>query len=167
MTENQKMVKTFHEVFNHPIAENPRMIDAKLAQRRVEFIISELQEYIKAIERKDLVEATDALADAQYFLDGTIIIHGLQNNFIDFQRIVHESNMSKICKTQFDLFDTIKEYEKQGIEIYHETHNHPEIGTYYVVKRKTDDKVLKSASWYKPEENIKERLIEILENVKQ
>lgn len=57
---------------------------------------------------------------------------------------VHESNMSKFCKTEEEANETVKSYFEKGIETYFKL-----VNDYYVVYRSEDNKVLKSIN-YKP-----------------
>jgi predicted HAD superfamily Cof-like phosphohydrolase len=101
MNENLLKVYIWHKTFcdnsTHQAAESPVMIDRELAATKVEFIIEELVEYMeKGIQSNNLPEVLDALCDLQYFLNGMIVVHGLQNKFDDAFDIVHNSNMSKL-----------------------------------------------------------------------
>ncbi|SOK58581.1 hypothetical protein [Yersinia phage fHe-Yen9-04] len=68
---------------------------------------------------------------------------------------VHESNMSKFCKTYEDAQDSIKIRLEQGkLEDYTgATIQEVQVGdnTYYIIKRKNDGKILKGMSFYEPD----------------
>lgn len=55
-----------------------------------------------------------------------------------FQR-VHESNMSKFCRTKHEAVSTVRQYELEGVETYYIHRN-----GLYIVRRRSDDKTLKS-----------------------
>lgn len=80
----------------HVVSETPITIWQDLADIRVNFINEEIGEYLVANQDDDLVGVLDALADLQYFLNGMIVIHGLQDIFDEAFQIVHDSNMSKL-----------------------------------------------------------------------
>ncbi len=56
----------------------------------------ENNEYLKAVEEKNLIEVADALGDMLYILCGTILTHGFQNLIEDIFDEIQSSNMSKL-----------------------------------------------------------------------
>lgn len=64
------------------------------------------------------------------------------NNFKTALLRVHESNMSKFCKTEEEAHETVKSYFEKGIETYFKL-----VNDYYVVYRSEDNKVLKSINY--------------------
>ena len=110
---------------------------------RVNLIQEELNELKEAINKKDLVEVADALADIQYVLSGTIIAFGLQDQFADIFDEVQRSNMSKACNTENEAEATVKHYEvNKNTEGYVKKKEGK-----FIVYRKEDDKVLKSVNY--------------------
>lgn len=99
MNHNLELVLEWQRLFGeggrHVVSETPKVIDDSLANIREDFIREESLEYLVANQDGDLVEVLDALCDLQYFLNGMIVIHGLQHVFDEAFQIVHDSNMSK------------------------------------------------------------------------
>lgn len=93
MNEMQQMVRQFHEVGGHPIAESPQLLTQDRAEKRAKWSREEIQEFLDAIEAKDIEEAYDAIIDLLYFAYGTAVEMGLdvEPGF----RAVHEANMAK------------------------------------------------------------------------
>lgn len=64
-------------------------------QFRFEMIEEENNEYLIACGRGDVKEILDALVDLQYFLFGTVVMHGFQDVFWKAFDEIHRSNMTK------------------------------------------------------------------------
>ena len=97
-----KLTHTWHKIFGrmgHIVSTKPTTIDQKTAQARVDFIKSELDEYLTANKEGNLVGVLKEITDILYFVFGTVVIHGLGKYMIYAFDIVHRSNMSK--KTEF------------------------------------------------------------------
>jgi len=140
-------VKQFHETFGHPVAIRPVLIPKERLLNRIDWIISELEELKKAHEEGDIVEVADALADAQYFLSGTVIEFGLGDLFPKVFTEVQRSNMSKACNSHEEAYDTMVSYQKQNVI----THINDSLGNgLYTVVRASDGKTLKSINWSEP-----------------
>jgi predicted HAD superfamily Cof-like phosphohydrolase len=73
----------------------------------------------------------------------------------DAFNLVHESNMSKLCKTEEEAQKTVEDYKKKyddgsspyDTPFYYEEYNHHEKKKYYIVKNQSTDKVLKSINY--------------------
>ena len=64
---------------------------------------------------------------------------------------VHASNMSKVCSTLEEANDSLNvRYHDEGLEDYRDAWI-DEINGYFVIKRKSDDKVLKGCSYFVPD----------------
>lgn len=87
---------TFGVGGQHTVSDIPRLITPELAAIRAKFLKEEIKEYLEANEGKDLVEVLDAIVDAQFFLLGQVVIHGLQDVYQEAFDIIFESNMSKL-----------------------------------------------------------------------
>lgn len=136
-------VAKFMKAFTQPVLDVPTIPSADRCELRVNLIQEELNELSVAIKAKDIVECADAFADLQYVLSGAIHEFGLGERFGNIFDNVHQSNMSKICTSYEDAADTLKHYKNQGIEVYSEKLE----GDTYVIKRKEDNKVLKSINY--------------------
>ena len=88
------MVHQFHEVFGHPVADEPGLIPDERAWLRYDLISEELSELFDAILAGDMVAIADALGDLEYVVHGAAIEWGIPLE--DVVRNVHVSNMSKL-----------------------------------------------------------------------
>lgn len=104
----------------------------------------------------DLMELRDACADLRVVLGNLIHFAGIQDQFDkDFSEVM-DSNFSKFCTTEQEAKASVDAYaqgthpNKMGevIECYHE-----KVGDYWIIKRKSDDKVLKSINFKDAELN--------------
>jgi predicted HAD superfamily Cof-like phosphohydrolase len=144
-------VAKFHQTFKHPILERPQVPEADRCALRVALLAEELREFQEGIQNKDIVEIADALCDLQYVLSGAILEFGLAEKFKALFDEVQRSNMSKACRSLQEAEATIRHYEEQGVECYHEKQE-----DLYLIYRKADRKTLKSVA-YSPA-NLKEIL---------
>jgi len=154
MSEFLKKVEEFHNQFNVPTLNEPTIPSKERCNLRVRLLEEEMDELKKAIESGDIVEISDALVDIEYILMGTVLEFGLKDVYNKLFEEVHRSNMSKACNNMDEVEKTMEKYKKEyGVETYFK-----KINDKYVVYRKSDNKVLKSINYYKP--NLKE----IIEN---
>ena len=98
MKKQLEHVKKFHEVFNHPIADEPTLVDKSLWFLRGTLLGEELEEYAEACIAEDLVAVADALADQLYILLGTMHVHGMAGKMEEIFDEVQRSNMSKLAE---------------------------------------------------------------------
>jgi len=145
-------VKVFHETFNHPVETKPTLIDEARLATRIQWIIDELEELKQALANKDIVEVADALADARYFLDGTVVECGMVDLFPSIFAEVQRSNMSKACISKEEAELTVAKYEREGVEcgyIAKEIYdvNSLDYKTIYIIVRQPDGKTLKSINY--------------------
>lgn len=144
-TEFLKQVKEFHNTFGHPVLNEPTIPSEARMDLRYHLIKEENEELLKdGIEKKNIIEVADALADLMYVLCGAILEFGMQDKFLDIFNEVHRSNMSKACKTMEEVENTIANYAEQGISTYYKKINELEL---YVIHRTSDDKILKSINY--------------------
>jgi predicted HAD superfamily Cof-like phosphohydrolase len=159
-------VKEFHEKFNHPTNKVEDDIDVEIRKLRLKLIFEELEELAEAMDVKetfselcangmskskdgdkvDKVEELDALCDIQYVLSGAILALGHHNNFDNAFGDVHDSNMTKLCSSMDEVNETIDYYvDSRGMDKDDITHS--QIGSEYIVNRKSDMKVLKNVNY--------------------
>ncbi len=93
MTNFQK-VKTFMEIFGQEVKSKPSFSSEKINDLRYNLIKEELAEFKEAIDKKDLLEAADALTDLLYVTYGAGHAFGI--NLDDCFNEVQNSNMSKL-----------------------------------------------------------------------
>ena len=84
-------VKTFHETFNHPISDKPKVLDEERTLARSDWMSEEIQEFIEA---ENVADQTDAMIDLIYFALGTLVEMGVKPQAC-FE-IVQEANMAKL-----------------------------------------------------------------------
>jgi len=89
----QEMVTEFHKAIDHPVGEEPHMLDERHLRDRIEWIKEETRELEDA---DNLVDQVDALTDLAYFIIGFFVEMGI--DFETMFRIVHEANMRKAAK---------------------------------------------------------------------
>ena len=157
-----EMLESFHKTFNHPINEG--LENRKLNRLRLSLLFEELEELAEALgerecfetmchnvsinpkggnyEDKNDIEVLDAYVDISYILNGSVIANGFKDVFNEAFKRVHASNMSKACKTIEEAEATVKAYLRKGIATYYQ-----EVGEYYIVYRKKDNKILKSINY--------------------
>jgi predicted HAD superfamily Cof-like phosphohydrolase len=89
-------VKIFMETFGQIVRKKPQFPDQKTMQLRLDLIKEELNELEEAMDKKDLKEIADALADILYVTYGAGYAYGidLDKCFKEVQR----ANMSKLDK---------------------------------------------------------------------
>lgn len=145
MKTSIEQVAEFHEVFNHPIASHPTIPPMETIMFRINFIREELAELEKAALEGDLVEVADGLGDIQYVLDGFYLNAGLHSIKDAISSEIHRSNMSKACRDEQHALETIKSLKDVGVECYYE-----QVGSYCIVKRTSDGKVMKSLGYSSP-----------------
>jgi predicted HAD superfamily Cof-like phosphohydrolase len=144
---NFQCVKDFHELFDHPnftelnteiFTQTPNLVDL-----RVKLIEEELNELKDALKNKDFVETADALSDLLYVIYGAGHVFGI--NLDETFKAVHESNMTKACKTEQEAIETI-EFLRETQPRYDPAYR--EFKNYYIVYDKNTGKALKS-KYYK------------------
>mgnify|MGYP003599510058 CR=1 FL=1 len=172
-----QQVQQFHEIFGHPIAEEPQLIPLKRLAFRLRVMLEEMAELSvhayddegiavfknclkESLETVDDIpvkgyiseayrtsEALDALVDLQYFLNGAILEFGMHKVFNAAFYEVHNSNLSKLAKDTDTIVASVDDYAFKGVEARAEFREHPVIGKYAVILRNSDDKILKAVSW--------------------
>mgnify|MGYP005682356271 FL=1 len=97
MQNQLKSVKKFHQAFGVKISNKPTLeLSKDILKLRHSLMQEENNEYLKAVEEKNLIEVADALGDMLYILCGTILTHGFQNLIEDIFDEIQISNMSKL-----------------------------------------------------------------------
>ena len=135
-------VKSFHESFDHPVQDLPKIPDENRSSLRVSLIAEELQELQDGILNENIDEIADALCDLQYVLSGAILEFGLAEKFKELFDEVHRSNMSKACQTEEEAIATMNFYKKDSVQC-----SYKKKGNYFIVYRDSDKKILKSINY--------------------
>jgi predicted HAD superfamily Cof-like phosphohydrolase len=143
MSNYLESVSEFHKTFGAPILETPQIPSKERCDLRVSLLQEELNELKEAIEKGDVIEVADALADLQYVLSGAILEFGMGDKFNTLFDEVQRSNISKACNSHQEAIETLLHYKKKdGTEGYYK-----EVDGKWLVYRKEDDKVLKSVNY--------------------
>tara|TARA_Y100000389_G_scaffold194481_1_gene224543 strand:- start:445 stop:903 length:459 start_codon:yes stop_codon:yes gene_type:complete len=119
--------------------------DQSLVKLRLGLINEEVKELNEAVENHDFVETIDALADILY------VVYGAGASFgIDLDKafnIVHDSNMSKLCKTEDEAKETVDWYKKNDDRYDSPSYRKGVTGDYWVVFNQSSGKILKSVNY--------------------
>ena len=147
LTNYQKVVSEFNDAFGvktHLIPQ-PELFnsDTKLVNYRLSLINEEVKELNEAVINKDFVETIDALADILYVVYGGFSAFGIDaDKAFD---IVHQSNMSKLCKTEEDAIETVKRYKNETPRRYDSPNYKKAIDNiHWVVYNQSTMKILKN-----------------------
>jgi predicted HAD superfamily Cof-like phosphohydrolase len=147
---NFEKVKEFNRAFGlevpsvirpHLFVQDPKQVHLKL-----NLILEEVEELKEALQKEDLVETVDALADILYVVYGAGISFG-----VDMDKafsIVHLSNMSKLCRTQKEAEETVQWYKDQFVQgtVPYDSpiYRHDPTTGYYIVLNQSTGKILKN-----------------------
>lgn len=91
MDQQWEAVKEFQLKFGHPVANSPQMLEQDRAQKRYNWMLEEINEFLEADE---IVEQADAMIDVIYFALGTLVEMGIKPDAL-FD-IVQAANMAKL-----------------------------------------------------------------------
>lgn len=150
-TTNFTKVGEFHKLFEHPLHKtlNKSIFEnePKLVDLRIKLIEEEFNELKEACNKNDFKEVADALTDILY------VVYGAGHAFgIDLDKTfkqVHDSNMTKACKTEDEAIETIKYIKETQPRYGNPSYKQSEDGKYYIVYDKDTGKILKN-KFYKP-----------------
>lgn len=144
-------VKEFNTTFGVPVHDTPRedifTIDKALLEYRLKLIREEVAELEQACIDHNIVETIDALADIIYVVQGMASSLGI--NLDKAFDIVHQSNMSKVCKDEDEAQRTVAYYEaNRGVLGYDSpAYRKSADGRFFVVYNKSTMKILKSVNY--------------------
>ncbi len=153
---NFDKVVDFNKTFGVTVHETPQQDvytkDPKLVDLRLKLIVEEVEELQEAIKNHDMKETIDALSDILYVVYGAGASFGIDlNKTFD---MVHESNMSKVCKNEEEANATVQWY-KDNSDSYNKKNPAQApvdpswriINEKYVVYNRLTGKVLKSINY--------------------
>ncbi len=110
--------------------------------------LEELEEYKHACETGDIVEVLDALCDITYVsLGNGAMLHGLKDKVWPAYQEVQASNLSKACTSEEEAQTTVEVRSKEQGEPCH----YEKVGSYYIVYRSSDKKVMKNINYFRPD----------------
>tara|TARA_A100001015_G_C15001446_1_gene718684 strand:- start:1298 stop:1786 length:489 start_codon:yes stop_codon:yes gene_type:complete len=150
-TNFQKIIE-FHKAFglkHSDFHDQSSFDDKSLLKLRLGLIEEELNELKDAIEDRDFTETRDAIADLLYVVYGTASSFGIQADE-DFD-LVHESNMTKLCKTEKLAQKTVEWYKENEKRYDSPNYRLSDDKIHWVVYNESTGKILKSIE-YKPVE---------------
>jgi len=130
----------------------PQLMDVELKKLYTDITKEETNELYSAIAANDLTEICDGLFDSLWTITQLAMMHGININ--DLTRAGYISNMSKFCKTSEEAQATVGAYttgthpNKLGVCI---ATDYEQVGDLYVVRRKSDGKVMKSINFKEPD----------------
>ena len=141
-------VEEFNAVMGKPNNYNPVIPAEKEWMFVYNFILEELEEYKHACETGNIVEVLDALCDITYVsLGNGAMLHGLKNKVWPAYQEVQASNLSKACTTEEEAQATVETRSKEQGEPCH----YEKVGSYYIVYRTRDKKVMKNINYFRPD----------------
>jgi hypothetical protein len=141
-------VEEFNAVMGKPNNYNPVIPNEKEWMFVYNFILEELEEYKHACETGNIVEVLDALCDITYVsLGNGAMLHGLKDKVWPAYQEVQASNLSKACSSEEDAQATVEARSKEQGEPCH----YEKIGSYYIVYRTRDKKVMKNIKYFRPD----------------
>ncbi len=153
---NFESVGEFHETFGHPkpatLQKNILVDNPKLAQFRLSLIQEEFNELAAAVNENNMDEVIDALSDILYVVYGMGQAFGI--NLDKAFKIVHASNMSKLCKNETEAKETIEYYKTlAGFENVNVGYRAASDGKHFVIYNVDTGKILKSKYFTLPNFN--------------
>ena len=149
MKSNFEDLQEFHRSFEHPCPDevDRTFFEKKsLVKLRMDLIREEVKELEDAVSNNDFVETIDALGDIIYVVQGMAVCMGvnLQRAF----EIIHESNMSKLCRTEEEAKQTVAWYIENKLDIYDSpTYKQSKDKKYYIVYNSSTGKILKNINY--------------------
>lgn len=147
LSNYQKVAFEFNDAFGVKTNSIPQPelfnSDTKLVNYRLSLINEEVKELNEAIKNKDFIETIDALADILYVVYGGFSAFGIDaDKAFD---IVHQSNMSKLCRTEKEAIETVTRYKNEIPQRY-DTPNYRKADDdiHWVVYNESTMKILKN-----------------------
>ena len=153
MTSNFEKVVHFNEQFavipSKILTPNPSILkqDPQMVEFCLKLIREEVKELEQAVQDNDYIEVVDGLADITYVVFGLAARIGI--NLVDAFSLVHENNMSKLCKTEEEAQLSVSYYENNGAVLGYDSPNYRRApdGIHWVVYNASTKKILKSIKW--------------------
>ncbi len=143
---NQKFGVTVHDTPQPTIFDD----DKHLVNLRMDLIREEVRELEEAVKEKDMLETVDALGDILYVVYGMGVSIGVDLD--EAFRLIHDSNMSKLCKSEEEAVQTVewhqKEFDEGRLAYDSPAWRLSDDGQYWVVYNKSTGKILKSINYH-------------------
>lgn len=138
----------FGVVQSKTLTPNPTIFDTD--PQKVEFCLKlireEARETEEAVKNKDFVETVDGLVDQLYVIYGMLARIGVDaDKAFD---LVHENNMSKLCKTEEEAQRSVKYYiDASALGYDSPCYRKAPDDIHWVVYNSSTNKILKSIEW--------------------
>jgi predicted HAD superfamily Cof-like phosphohydrolase len=117
--------------------------EPRLIEYRLSLVQEEFNELVEAIQNKDFNETIDALTDIQYVVLGFYSALGIDAD--KAFEIVHNSNMSKLCKSEEEAKHSVNCYLSENPQRYDSpAYRRADDGIHWVVYNESTKKILKS-----------------------
>ena len=142
-------IKHWRDTFGIETPRRYTELTPEQKERSIALTQSELNELKEATKKNDIL---DGLGDVIWTAIGQCMDHGIDP--AELISRIYDSNMSKLCRTESEADETVAAYwmgqhpdkPNESILTYHRKE-----GKRYVVRRKKDDKVLKSIKFKEPD----------------
>jgi len=143
-----ELVKKFMETAGQD-EKSYDLSDEKLKNFRLSLIEEELSELKEALKNNDRVETLDAIIDLIYVVVGAGIAFDMDLD--KAFKIVHDSNMSKFCKSEEEAIKTVEFYKNSTI---YDSVSYRKYKDFWIVYNKSTGKILKSINYTPAKLNI-------------
>lgn len=94
MNKEFEDVRVFNKTFGRDVPDKPVLLSYEVAEKRYEWILEEINEFMVAAIERDIVEMADAIIDIIYHALGVLTEMGIQPD--PLFKIVQNANMSKL-----------------------------------------------------------------------
>ena len=131
---------------------SPEMMSGEQKILYTKITKEETDELFDAIDADNFTEICDGLFDSLWCITQLAMMYGININELLYAGF--NSNMSKFCRTRQEAIDTVIAYElgnhpnKMGEQI---DTKFEQVGELYIVRRNSDNKVMKSINFKEPD----------------
>jgi hypothetical protein len=152
MTDNQQRISLWLTLAGKKAPEQVQMVDKEFFELWYRLMLEELEETKQAFEDNNIAEVIDGLVDIEWVHNNLTHMMGLLQSKV-YQKAFDEvdtSNFSKYCKTEEEAIESVKHYSERKDDKQCEAY-YKQVGNFWVVFRKSDDKILKSIKFKEPD----------------
>ncbi len=151
-TNYQKVVE-FNKKFGVTVFDKPQLDifdkDPASIKLGMDLIREEMRELEEGVKNKDYVEVIDAIGDILVVVNGLAARIGCDADVC--MGLVHESNMSKLCKSEDEATNTVtwykEQFEQKKLPYDSAGYKRSDDGKYWVVYNQSSGKILKSINY--------------------
>jgi len=154
-------IKKWLDIIGTTKPDRPVYLSEEDKKLNIALIREEVEELLDAMENNnDIKEICDGGGDTLWVVTQGLMLYGVNIN--DVIRAIGNSNLSKFCETEEEAIRTVEAYAAgthpaklgESIDTYY-----IQVEDVYVIKRKSDNKILKALSFQAPDFTfIEERL---------